>query len=84
VRAVSGPGSGRQNNRAQVAKLHFWTFEPVADPALRPISHTVAYRGTHMKWVVLRASDNEVVKEGLASEEEARQALNAQLRVQKQ
>jgi hypothetical protein len=84
VRAVSGPGSGLQNNRAIVAKLNFWTFDPVADPAVRPTTHRVEYKGTHLKWCIIRAADNEQVKKGFASEEDARSGLTALLRVQKQ
>jgi hypothetical protein len=83
VRAVSGPGSGRQNNRAIVAKLQFWTFDPVIDPAVRPTSHRVEYRGTHLKWCVIRNSDGEPVKDGYTSEDEARGVLTALLRTQK-
>jgi hypothetical protein len=83
VRAVSGPGAGRQNNRAVVAKLQFWTFDPVADPTMRPVSHRVEYRGTHLKFCIVRNSDGETTKDGFGSEDEARSALTALLRVQK-
>ena len=83
VRAVSGPGAGRQNNRAIVARLSFWTFEPVADPSVRPMTHRVEYKGTHLRWCIVRSSDNEAVKDGFGTEDEARSALTALLRVQK-
>jgi hypothetical protein len=84
VRQVSGPGAGRQNNRALIAELEFWTFdEPLSDTATRPTTHRVEYKGTHLKWCVVRASDGEVVKEGCGTEDEARAAMQALLRVQK-
>jgi hypothetical protein len=83
VRQTSGPGNGRQNNRAVVAKLQHWTFEAMSETSLRPLSHRISYEGTHHKWSIVDAKSGEVVRDGFAAEDDARAALTAMLRTQK-
>jgi hypothetical protein len=83
VRAVSGPGQGRQNNRAQVAVLNHWPFDPIDSAATAVVTHRVEFRGVHSKWSIISAADGAITKDGFGSEDEARTALAAYLRAQK-
>jgi len=80
VRQVSGPGQGRQNNRAVVAKLQHWTFDAVDPAATAVVTHVVRHLGVHSKWSIVCVADGAITKDGFPTEDEARTALTAYLR----
>ena len=82
VRAVSGPGHGRLNNRALVAMLNSWKFDAIDPTATAVVTHRVEHRGVHSKWSIVAMADGAIVKDGFPDEEAARSALTAFLKAQ--
>lgn len=70
VRSVSAPGPNKLNNRATVFCLERHEMDPLSKTAMIQ-SHEVVFLGPHKKWCVRSLRDQQVVKEGYGTADEA-------------
>lgn len=70
VRDVGGPSLQRVPNRAIVAELMHQQLGPLAKE-LRNKTHEAKFMGPHLKWCVIALSDQQVLKDGFSTAEEA-------------
>lgn len=76
VRGVGAQGSLKLPNRADVEVLLLKEWGP-AKKELKDKHHEVKFMGPHTKWCVIRISDQQMVKEGFATSDEAHTHLKA-------